>query len=382
LVVRRLFLVLLSALLVSSCLGRRPTIKHPEYPKSVTSLTLVGQFSIPALTRFPPVVGLPFGGISGLTAASGGRPIYGVSDAPFGGRIYGFTGTAPAGELSVATVSATAMTMAPDDTHPDFEGIALLPDSTFAISTEGTDQAPRLPPSIDIYGRHGDFVRRLEVPAKFVPEKTGAATHGARGNAGFESITLTPDASRLFTAAEVPLRQDGEPPTIDAGGRTRILEYVARHHTFEPAREYAYDLEPLGKMPFEAGFAMNGLVELLALDRTTLLALERGYAEDKSKPSQGRNRVRLFKVSLAGATDVSSLESLKGQTDILPAAKTLLVDLSEVNGLSTDLGPSLDNFEGMTFGPRLPDGRATVLVVSDDNFRESQRTWFLLFAIQ
>ena len=379
---RRLFLVLLSALLVSSCLGRRPTIKHPEYPKSVTSLTLVGQFSIPALTRFPPVVGLPFGGISGLTAASGGRPIYGVSDAPFGGRIYGFTGTAPAGELSVTTVSATAMTMAPDDTHPDFEGIALLPDSTFAISTEGTDQAPRLPPSIDIYGRHGDFVRRLEVPAKFVPEKTGAATHGARGNAGFESITLTPDASRLFTAAEVPLRQDGEPPTIDAGGRTRILEYVARHHTFEPAREYAYDLEPLGKMPFEAGFAMNGLVELLALDRTTLLALERGYAEDKSKPSQGRNRVRLFKVSLAGATDVSSLESLKGQTDILPAAKTLLVDLSEVNGLSTDLGPSLDNFEGMTFGPRLPDGRATVLVVSDDNFRESQRTWFLLFAIQ
>ena len=91
---------------------------------------------------------------------------------------------------------------------------------------------------------------------------------------------------------------------------------------------------------------------------------------------------RAAAVSLAGATDVSSLESLKGQTDILPAAKTLLVDLSEVNGLSTDLGPSLDNFEGMTFGPRLPDGRATVLVVSDDNFRESQRTWFLLFAIQ
>jgi 3-phytase len=380
LVVRRLFLVLLSALLVSSCLGRRHRIKHPEYPNNFTSLTLVGQFSIPALTRFPPVVGLPFGGISGLTAASGGHEIYGISDAPLGGRIYGFTGAAPAGVLSMTTVSATAMTMATDDTHPDFEGITLLPDSTFAISTEGTDQAPRLPPSIDIYGRHGDFVRRLE--AKFVPEKNGTATHGARGNAGFESITLTPDGSRLFTAAEVPLIQDGEPATIDAGGRTRILEYVAHHDTFEPAREYAYDLEPLGTMPFEAGFAMNGLVELLALDRTTLLALERGYAENKSNPSQGRNRVRLFKVNLAGATDVSSLESLKAQTDLLPAKKTLLVDLSQVNGLSAELGPSLDNFEGMAFGPRLADGRATLLVVSDDNFRESQRTWFLLFAIQ
>ena len=220
------------------------------------------------------------------------------------------------------------------------------------------------------------------MPQKFIPEKTGMATHGARGNAGFESVALTPDASRLFTAAELPLVQDGEPPTVDAGGRTRILEYVARHDTYEPAREYAYDLEPIGKMPVESNVAMNGLVELLALDRTTLLALERGFVESTSNPSRGHNRVRLFKVSLAGATDVSSLESLRGRTDVLPAAKTLLLDLSEVQGLNPELGPSLDNFEGMTFGPRLPDGRATLLIVSDDNFRETQRTWFLLFAIQ
>ena len=36
----------------------------------------------------------------------------------------------------------------------------------------------------------------------------------------------------------------------------------------------------------------------------------------------------------------------------------------------------------MTFGPRLPDGRATLLLVSDDNFSGKQRTWFLMFAIQ
>jgi hypothetical protein len=36
----------------------------------------------------------------------------------------------------------------------------------------------------------------------------------------------------------------------------------------------------------------------------------------------------------------------------------------------------------MTFGPRLPDGRATLLLVSDDNFSPAQRTWFLLFAIE
>lgn len=382
LAVRRVFLVLSAAVLVSSCLSRHARIKHPEYPQAVTSLTLVGQFSIPALTRFPPVVGLPFGGISGLTARNAGGEIYGISDAPLGGRIYGFSAADPAGSFSMTTLSATSMTMAPDDTHPDFEGIALLPDGTFAISTEGTDQVPRLPPSIDIYGRHGDFVTRLPVPDKFVPEQTGAATHGARGNAGFESVTLTPDASRLFTGPELPLIQDGDPASLDGGGRTRILEYVARRNTFEPAREYAYDIEPVGKMPFEASYAINGLVELVALDNTTLLALERGFVENKNSPSQGHNRVRLFKVSLQNATDVSRLESLKGESTIVPATKTLLLDLSEIKGLSPELSPSLDNFEGMTFGPRLPDGRATLLIVSDDNFRASQRTWFLLFAIQ
>ena len=62
--------------------------------------------------------------------------------------------------------------------------------------------SPCLPPSINVYSRHGDFVHRIPLPDKFVPEPTGKATRGARGNAGFESLTLTPDGERLFTAAE------------------------------------------------------------------------------------------------------------------------------------------------------------------------------------
>jgi hypothetical protein len=36
----------------------------------------------------------------------------------------------------------------------------------------------------------------------------------------------------------------------------------------------------------------------------------------------------------------------------------------------------------MAEGPRLPDGRRTVIVVSDDNFRQTQVTAFLLLALQ
>jgi hypothetical protein len=381
LAVRRLFITLLTSFVALSCLGQRP-IKHPERPQDVATLTLAGQFSIRALTRFPPVIGLPFGGISGLTSRDAGREIYGISDAQLGGRIYRFALEGLGGSLRVDTLSVVSLSMAPGDTRPDHEGIVLLSDGTFAVSAEGTGREPRLPPSINIYGRHGDFVSRLPVPDPFVPEATGPATRGARGNAGFESLTLSPDGDRLFTAAETALIQDGETATFEAGARTRILEYAARRGAFEPARQFAYDLEPVQKPPATPGLYINGLVELLAVNRTTLLALERGYVANKANPAQSRNRIRLYRVDLTGATDVSQLESLRGHQEIVPVTKSLLMDLSEIQGLSPDLAPSLDNFEGMAFGPRLPDGRASLLIVSDDNFSEAQRTWFLLFAIQ
>jgi hypothetical protein len=379
---RRLAVLLLPLLVAVSCLGGRPRIEHPEAPKDVATLALVGQFSIPALGRFPPVMGLPFGGISGLTAREEGRELVGISDARFGGRIYTFAVEDEGGSLRVTTLRDVSLGMAPDVSRPDHEGIALLLDGTLAVSAEGTGGEPRLPPSISVYGRHGDFMHRIQIPDKFIPEKTGPATRGARGNFGFESLTLSPDAGRLFTAAETALIQDGDPATFESGARTRILELVARRDTFEPAREFAYDLEPVQKPPYATRAAINGLVELLAMNRTTLLALERGYVEEGMDPAQHRSVIRLYRISLAGATDVSALESLKGRADVVPVTKTLLLDLSEVQGLSPELAPGLDNFEGMTFGPRLPDGRASLLIVSDDNFNQDQQTWFLLFAIQ
>jgi hypothetical protein len=61
--------------------------------------------------------------------------------------------------------------------------------------------------------------------------------------------------------------------------------------------------------------------------------------------------------------------------------KKLLLDLKKTPGLSSELAPSLDNFEGLAWGPRLADGRQTLILVSDDNFSVRQRTWFLAFAI-
>jgi 3-phytase len=89
-----------------------------------------------------------------------------------------------------------------------------------------------------------------------------------------------------------------------------------------------------------------------------MLAMERSFSV--GAPDTG-NTIKLFEVALTGSGDT--------------ARKTLLLDLDV-------LGLPLDNVEGMTFGPRLPDGRRSIVMVSDNNFAASQFTQFLLFAVE
>jgi 3-phytase len=119
------------------------------------------------------------------------------------------------------------------------------------------------------------------------------------------------------------------------------------------------------------GFAVNGLVELLSLDKHSFLSMERSFSV--GVPGTG-NTIKLYTLEISGAQNVNGRESLAGQLgSIEPTTKTLLLDLDE-------LGIPLDNLEGMTFGPDLADGRRSLVLVSDNNFAPLQFTQFLLFA--
>ena len=348
----------------------------------MTDVTLVGQFSIPPHERFPPVTGLPLGGISGLATGPDGA-ILGISDAQKGGRIYQFRIDGAGDSLRVTPTRLIPLERAPGEVQPDHEGLVALSNGHFLVSSEGTSREPRIPPVVSEYGAYGQFIRHLPVPDHYAPEPTGPATRGARGNAGFESLTLSPDGASLFTGAETALIQDGATATFDAGTRTRILgcQFGATARP-SPHESAVYDTDAVDRPGYKPGVFIHGLVELLALNRTTLLALERGYVENADKAGASANCIRLYRITLDRATDVSALESLQGHPDVVPVRKTLLLDLSKTPGLSPELAPSLDNFEGMALGPRLPDGRASLVLVSDDNFGPSQRTWFLVFAIE
>ena len=61
--------------------------------------------------------------------------------------------------------------------------------------------------------------------------------------------------------------------------------------------------------------------------------------------------------------------------------KEFIADLEE---FSTQMSPkfqTLENIEGICFGPKLPNGHSTLIFVSDNNFSQSQRTQFLAFEI-
>jgi hypothetical protein len=351
---------------------------------SIARLELAGEFNIPPGSRFDALKAARFGGVSGLAMDPVHGDLLGVCDDRDNPRVFVFQVEVP-GAGAPFRVNLHAYFPLPSGPGApaalDPEGIAITRTGRLFVSSEGIgNEEPRVPPSVLEYRRNYSFSGALEVPPKFIPPPTGPPTRGVRENAAFESLTITPDDQRLYTGTETALVQDGEPATFDHGATARILEYVANGPAYTPAREFAYPIEPLARPVFTPRFFVTGLVELLALGGDEFLAMERGYAEEGGANGGRLNQIRIFRISIAGATDISAMYSLRGRRGIVPVRKTLVLDLSKVKGLSPELA-SLDNFEGMTFGPRLPDGSRTLLLVSDDNFNEKQRTSFLLFRV-
>jgi hypothetical protein len=349
-------------------------------------LELAGEFNIPPLTEFAPLKSARFGGVSGIVFDPGAGPAHddllGICDDRNNSRVFIFRMN---GEGTSFHIDLRAyFPLPPSGNAPpvsDAEAIAMTRAGRIYIASEGAqNREPRIPPGITIYNRRVEYLGGLPVPAHFVPPERGPITTGVRQNAAFESLALTPDERHLFTATELPLVQDGEAPSFERGALTRILEYEASGNDFKPAREYAYPLDSVARADFTPRTAINGLAELLAVNAKELLALERSFAEEAGGAGRTVTRIRIYLASLDGATNVSDIASLARARRVRPARKTLLLDLADVKGLSTELA-RLDNFEGMAFGPRLPDGNRTLLLVSDDNFSVRQRTSFLLFRI-
>lgn len=342
----------------------------------VASLDWIGQATFP--TGFVPgfAGASEVGGLSGIAYDPGNGVYYGISDdrSP-NARFYTVLVDLSDGNLANGDVTFTSQTVLKDGAGLPFvnntvdpEGIAIAPDGNLLIGSEGVFATASNPFVNKFNLATGQQMDSLAVPAKFLPDVFGAGqTKGVRGNLAFESLT-TSEGLFAFTATESAMVQDGPVATLAEGSPARILKYDLS--TGQPAGEFLYVTDPIPTSSNPpGGFADNGLVELLALDGNTLLAMERSFAAGVG------NNIRIYEISLTDATDISGRDSLlEPGIPPLPVAKRLILDLG-------DLGIPLDNVEGMTFGPLLPDGRRSLILVSDNNFSATQFTQFLAFAI-
>ena len=194
------------------------------------------------------------------------------------------------------------------------------------------------------------------------------AEQGPRNNGVFEGLALGEDCQTLYVSLEDPLYQDGPlADTVPTRSPIRIIRFDLS--TGQPTRQYAYLLERIAAEPKPPSSAKsNGVVELLVLDANRLLVLERSYSYGVG------NTVRVYEVDLSAATDVSGMEALAEAT-YTPVSKRLVLDFGTL-GL-----PVVDNIEGMTWGPKLPNGHRSIVFVSDDNFSSTQVTQLLAFEV-
>jgi hypothetical protein len=364
------FCLVALAMLTTACGGKAPAafVKNP-FPL----LTWMGESTKPAGTVYPQLgPGAKFGSVSGLAPDAVTKQWVGAIDERDHSRLVWLSVNYAERKLDVAPTRMVELRAGPDvpgyrATEADLEGIVALKDGTFMASEEGHFSDGRTEawhPSLLHITRDGLVTAVIDYPQEF--RLTTDRTRGVRNNLGFEGLAITPKG-HLIAGLEQPLIQDGPVTSFERPGAGRLVEFEPKGTSFVPARQWRYMISPTPHVDnFEqiCSDGENGLVELLALSDTTLISMERACLMSNDKQFVA-NAIRMYSVTLAGGD----------------ARKQLLLDFNDVQPRLSAALSRLDNFEGMTFGP-IVDGRPTILVVSDDNFRSTQKTSFLLFGMR
>jgi hypothetical protein len=221
-------------------------------------------------------------------------------------------------------------------------------------------------PALRVSAPDGSFLYDLPTPAGNLISNGS----GPRHNRALEGFTFAANGHFIVSVMEGPLEQDGPESTRTCGGTSRI---TLQDRDGGVVAQYAYPMDPLPNVTPEGPYgALIGISTILAYQpdtATRFLLVERAFVS-----SYGR-RIRIYEADCTDATNVAAIGSLVDKSVKL-VRKTLLADLAEIGV------PDPDNFEGMTWGPNLTNGERTLLLVSDNDFREELKTRVIALAIQ
>ncbi len=267
-------------------------------------------------------------------------------------------------------------------------------------------------PSIYEFDRMGRLVFVFETPENLIPRLADNVTvdyvagRGATGiffgrqdNRGFEGLAITPDGRKVVAVLQDPLVNEPGANSGRDGRNVRVVVFDNDHRSFRfgtSIAQYAYQLEKqadvLGRIvaAFGTGSSTNprqgrniGLSAIVALNDRQFLVLERdnrGLGVDNPVGKTGELGVvgskRVYRIDLAGATDVTSLALPIGDlpSGIVPVTKsseaTPFIDLTAHSVLPNR--EQAEKWEGLTIGPRLIYGQRVIVAGNDNDYSVTQ----------
>lgn len=161
-------------------------------------------------------------------------------------------------------------------------------------------------------------------------------------NSGFEGLCFSQDGTKMYVSFE---RTDNEDNV------TKIREYDLNNNSF---LDYKYVLD---NVPNDIE-KDNGITELLTVNDSTLIVIERAYLKEEKRTS-----VRVYKTRIPGVIENS---------DLIEKTKFL----TSFNDLPNEI--KLDNIEGVCFSA----GGKELIFISDNNKRRLQQTQFICMKIK
>ena len=235
----------------------------------------------------------------------------------------------------------------------DMEGITFFPrDTTIFIS--GEDDNRIMEYRLDTGKRTG---RELRVPDSL---------QVSAPNYGFESLTYNAVQHLFWTVSESTLPLDGKPCTIQEK-RENVLRLLCFDEDFELAGSYAYLMDGPEATATSSGGYCIGVSDLCALDDGRLLVMER----------------ELFVPNLRVGAWVNNKIYVVDPTQKMTGPFVEKKLLTEFKTKFTGVKNTFANYEGMCLGPKLNDGRQTLVLVCDSqNQYKKLKDWLMTIIIE
>ena len=333
-------------------------------------LSFLDEYVVPADARFQDT---PVGGLSGIDYENG--QYYLVCDQSSNPRFY--TAEIKLNKSSIDSIIFKDMVKIdrskgfPEKNVLDLEAIRFDPaENELVITSEGSIEN-NVNPGVYEITPEGEFISKFELPDYFKVN----GEQKPRNNGVFEGLSPGIEHKGYWVSTELPLEKDGPNPKFYPTNSPARITYFDSE-SLQPTKQFAVKLGRIHKFPINY-FAVNGITDVLEYKKDHFLVLERAYSAGYG--SHG-NTVRIYDVDASAATNILNSENLR-KADYEPAKKRLVFDFKSVKKELTD--KIIDNIEGMTFGPKLPNGKSTLVLVSDNNFNSygEQLNQFILLQI-